>query len=185
MPLFRVQVFKSLSGSDREWSNTYLVDAADLDAAVTAAAPIPTHEQPLHGDVVTITRMRVSDTTEDTDVFASVPLGLIGTLYTAADHDWMPLFNTVRVDIGVVGGGRPSRKFYRPPIAEDEQVNGRLNASIKTLFDGTIADMISDVSTAGGTLVDPDGQLWITPSTQLPVQMRQLHRKRKKTTPAP
>lgn len=181
MALFRVQVFKQLDGSDREWSNTYLVDAADLASASLAAAPIPTHEQPLHGDNVTITRMRVSDTTEDTDVFDIIPLGLIGTAFSAADSEWLPLYNTIRVDIGVAGGGRPSRKYYRSPVWEDAQVNGRLNASIKTLFDGTIADLISDVSTAGGTLVDPDGQEWTTPNTLLPVQMRQLHRKRKKT----
>src|SRR6184192_1675970 len=111
MPIFRAQIFKQLDGSEREWSNTYPVQATDIDAAVTAVAGIPNHERPLHGDNVTITRMRVSDIVPGTDVFVIVPVGLVGTAFSAADQEWLPLFNTVRVDIQVAGGGRPSRKY--------------------------------------------------------------------------
>lgn len=181
MARFRAQVFKNLDFSDREWSNTYLIEADDLTAAEAAATVLGPLEVMLHGSQVLISRIRVSDIVVDTDVFSVVVVNLHGTAFVMATEDWLPLFNTVRVDIGVAGGGRPSRKYYRPPIQEEAQLRGILNTTYTDLFTGVVGDMISEVSTAGGQLVDPDGQAWINPAAQSKVQMRQLHRKRKKT----
>lgn len=182
MSIFRVQQFKRLDANDREWSNTYLIEADDLAAAVDAAAPLIGREQNVHADNVTILRQRISDTLPDTDVFTIVTAGVPGQAYVAADFQQLPLYNTVRVDIDVSGGGRPSRKYFRAPVGEQWNINGNLDTSVLTLFNDEVNGMIADVSASGGMLVDPDGQAWQTAHCQLAVQMRQLHRKRRKKT---
>jgi len=182
---FIIQIFKQLSGSDREWSNRWLVEAGDLGAVEDVVPNFAAMEKQLHLDNVTLTRARVSDTTPGTDVFSIVPIGLIGTRATGADGDWLPIYNTVRVDISVAGGGRPSRKFYRGPILESDQQAGFLDSAIISLFDTQVNGLISFLSGSGVELVDPDGQPLTTAVTQARVQERQLHRKRKKKVTSP
>lgn len=185
MPLFRCQIFKRIFGTDREWSNTYTINATDLATAVAAADPIPNREANFHADNIVFTRMRLSDLVPHTDVFTVVPLALLGSAYTVADNDFLPLFNCVRVDISVDGGGRPSRKYYRPPVGEQWQTKTVLDTTVRSLFHDEVVGMIADVISGGAQLVDPDGQAWSTPATFPAVAMHQLHRKRKKkpTTP--
>jgi hypothetical protein len=180
MAIFRVQIFKQLTGSDREWSNTYLCEAPDL---ATVEAVLPTvcdSEAQAFRDNVTVTRARASDTEPDTDVFAVFIANVIGSHGSSGDGAWLPLFNTVRVDINVDGGGRPSRKYYRPPILESEQQSGFLDPAVMAYFETVVGQLITDFSTGSCPLVDPDGQTLVTPSTFAKVQMRQLHRKRRK-----
>jgi len=185
MALFRVQQFKRLDSSDREWSNTYLIEATDLAAAVTAANPLLGREQNIHADNVTILRQRISDLDPETDNFVIVTSGLVGQAYTAEDFEQLPLYNTVRVDIDVFGGGRPSRKFYRAPVGEQWNINGNLDSTVLTLFNDEVAGMIADVVAQGGELVDPQGQAWTTPTTIAAIQMRQRHRRRRSAAPTP
>lgn len=183
MPLFRIQVFKQLTGSDREWSNTYLVSDPLFSSAVDAAVAIATAEAPLYLDNVTITRSRASDITPGTDVFATTSHNFIGSRATGADGDWLPLFNTFRADLNVTGGGRPSRKYYRLPFLESEQQAGFIDPTTLTTLVGLVNDIIVAANDAGPTLVDPDGQV-ITTAVGFPrVQMRQLHRKRRRAAP--
>src|SRR4029450_7030898 len=132
MAIFRVQVFKSLDSSDREWSNTYLCEADTIDTVAAVLPDVGDAEGQMHLDNVTVTRARVSDIEPDTDVFQIVTLGVLGTRGTAGDGDWLPLFNTVRVDIDVAGGGRPSRKYYRSPLLEGGQSRGGRGGNVLT-----------------------------------------------------
>jgi len=185
MAQFRIQVFKRLGSNPREWSNTYRVDAADLDTAVTLVPSIGSMEQQLHLDNVTITRALVSDVNPATDVFATVPMNLTGSRSGGSDGAWLPIFNTMRVDISVVGGGRPSRKFYRGPILESDQQGAFLSPTVVSLLTDQLNGLIAVAETNSTPLIDPDGQEWDTAVGQSAVQMRQLHRKRKKATPSP
>lgn len=185
MAQFRIQVFKRLAGSDREWSNTYRVNAADLDAASVGVPSIGSMEQQLHLDNVTITRALVSDVNPATDIFATIPLNLTGSRAGGSDGAWLPIFNTMRVDVQVVGGGRPSRKFYRGPILESDQQGGFLSPTLVTLLTDQVNGLITVLDGDGTPLIDPDGQEWDTAVGQSKVQMRQLHRKRKKKVTTP
>jgi hypothetical protein len=180
MTIFRIQVFQRLDSSDREWSNTWLCDAADIDTVVAGMPDFGDVTAQAHLDNVIITRARVSDILPDTDVFSIVTLGVIGTRGTGGDNDWLPLFNTVRVDFDVAGGGRPSRKYFRSPILEADQQAGQLADTVVTYFTTVGGEFISTASGGSFPLVDPDGQLLTAAHCQTQVQMRQLHRKRKK-----
>jgi len=180
MPLFKIQIFKKLEGSDREWSNVWICDATDLATVVAGMPDFGSNEAQFYLDNVIVTRARVSDTLPDTDVFSIVTLDLEGTRGTAGDGDWLPLFNTVRIDIDVEGGGRPSRKYIRPPLLESDQSRGILEDTVITYFTTVANQAIEVASTGSFPMVDPDGQTLITSHAQANVQMRQLHRKRKR-----
>ena len=185
MPIFRLQVFKQIAGSDREWSNTYLVSASSMAVAVDAATAIATAEAPLYLDNVTITRSRASDIVPGTDVFTTTTHGFVGSRGTGADGDWLPLFNTFRADLNVNGGGRPSRKYYRLPFLEVEQQAGFIVPVTLSTLTGIVNDIIAAANDSGATLVDPDSQLITTAVGISRVQMRQLHRKRRKAAVSP
>lgn len=181
MALFRVQVFKSIIGSDREWSNTYLVDSPDLDTVAATLSDVANQESHLYLDNVQVTRVRASDTTPGTDVFTIHTANITGDRGTAADGDWLPLFNCFRVDCDVAGGGRPSRKYYRGPMLEGDQQAGFIDPGVISNIDTQAGQLITIFSTGGCPWVDPDLQAVTAVHTQPKVQMRQLHRKRKKT----
>jgi len=175
---FVIQVFKTMGS--QVWTNRYFVSAPDLNAAITAATIIRDHEILIHKNQVTISSVRTSDTDPNTDVFNVAPLANLGTAGNIADM--IPLFNTVRVDLGVSGFGRPSRKYYRMPLDEADQSNGSLAAGIITLFNNTLTDLIGDLAANSTPLVDPDDQLITSASTRSPVQMRQLHRRKRRVS---
>jgi hypothetical protein len=179
MALFIVQVFKQ-AFDQRPWSNVYFINAGDLSAATVLAGDLVTAERDLHYDVVTFLRYRVSNTIPGDDVFSVTSVGLPGTI-SSSGADFLPLFNTLRVDFNVDGGGRPSRKFYRTPIAENEQTAGIIDASPLVTWQGRVTDFLDALGAAGIDWVDPDGQQIISGSVQRNVQMRQLHRRRRRS----
>lgn len=180
MALFTIQTFKHLGS--QKWTNRYIVDAADLAAATSAALIILDHERTRQLDVVTLDYARISTAATGDDVYTTLPYNLNGSASTGG-VDYLPLYNTVLVDIGVTGGGRPSRKFYRPPIRENEQSNGTLDSSVVAAFNTMVSDMISDLEDNSTPAVDPQGQALqgASVSTHPAVQERQLHRRRRRT----
>jgi hypothetical protein len=86
----------------------------------------------------------------------------------------------------VEGFGRPSRKYYRLPLAEDEVANALIGGTTLSGVEAAVTGAITAVDTAGGgdgELVDPDGQSWIVATAQQKIQMRQLHRRRRRAAP--
>lgn len=183
MALFKTQVFKSYLSGGREWTNVYLTECADLFAAASAAVIIWQHEQLFHKNQVIITKYRVSDETPGSDSFVVVPVGQPGTGGNAIGF-W-PLFNAVRVDFQAQGFGRPSRKYYRLPLIENDVDDGQIDPALTGGILTNLADMIADLAANSTPFVDPQGQLLGPPVVMGSVAMRQLHRKRRRTPPAP
>jgi hypothetical protein len=181
MPTHEVQVFKHLGQT--KWTNVYhLVAASDTDA-IAAANAIIAGEKAFHRDVVTFDYCRVSSSDPDDDSFSIITINDTGDVATSGAQ-YLPLFNCTRVDITVATGGRPSRKYYRIPVMEGDQQDGVFVAGYQTAINAAVQNIMDDVSAAGPTIVDPDDQPWDVPSCVGAVQMRQLHRRRRRT-PAP
>jgi hypothetical protein len=181
MATFLAQVFK-VYGAIR-WSNVYRFEAANLAEATTDVVPLlATAEHALLHPDMSVESIRISSATTGDDVFSVTPINEPGG--SAAADDPLPLFCTVRVDINVIGGGRPSRKYYRGNLTESVITGSTINDTTLTLFETTVNNLISDMNDAGHALEDPQQQDWDVASALRPIQMRQLHRKRRRT-PAP
>jgi hypothetical protein len=178
-PSFKVEIFKHF-GTSRPWANTYLLDAADLLDAQGMAESIVTAETQLHYTVVQYDRLLVSSTTPLDSVFEVTPLATTGQR-DSSGVQFLPLFNTVRVDFHAIGGGRPSRKYYRAPIGEFEQTDGLLETATLASWQSLIDSFLASLAGAGVAWVDPQSQVIDAGSVQRPVQMRQLHRKRRRS----
>ena len=179
MPVFTVQLFKNLTAvPDREWTNVYHVFADTLSAASALSAPIAEFEQSIHMNTVTISRARVSTLAPGDDAFNIIPLGLVGA---ATEAEYLPLYNTVRADIATAAGGRPDRKYYRLPLGENGQHNGVLEDAVREGVQSQLQDLIDTMNAESGVLVSADTGIWETAAVAAQVQMRQLHRKRRRT----
>lgn len=176
---FLVQIFKSHPLEPRAWSNDYVVDAGTLETGVAALAIIYAAESTFHNAATTFTHALVSSTVEFDNVFQSVPLNSPGERANPADN--LPLWNTVRLDVTATGGGRPGRKFYRLPLGESDVANyiidSGLAGEIKSAMDGVIADL---AALGVPWLVNGERAASET-NVFAKVQMRQLHRKRRRT----
>lgn len=180
MPFFTLQIFKE--GYGEKWSNTYTLEASGLAACLPLVDPVFQMEKSIHKSGVAFTYARVSDHVAGNDAFFVVPLNDFGAVTATASI--LPLFNTCRVDIDVEGFGRPSRKYYRLPLAEDEQAAGLIGGVTLSGIEAAVTGAITAVDSAGGgdgELSDPDGQAWVVATAVQKVQMRQLHRKRKRS----
>lgn len=182
MPHYLVQSFKTHNFEPRPWSNVYQIDAASLVVATNAAQTIVTAERQFHKVSVTFTYARISDITTPGDIYATLPINLPGVIADPADA--LPLWNTVRADISVVGGGRPSRKFYRLPLGEAEATGMAVLVGVRNQIITTLTQLVSDLAAASVFLEDPQAQRWSVVSVQERIQMRQLHRRRRRL-PAP
>jgi len=176
---FLVQIFKTHPLEPREWSNDYVVDAGTLEAGVAALAIIYVAESSFHNVATQFTHAIVSSTTPFDNVFQSVPLNTPGERTDPADN--LPLWNTLRLDVSAAGGGRPGRKFYRLPLGESDVSNyiigSGLLGDVKTAMDG----VISDLSGLGSPWLIGEGREALETFPFNKVQMRQLHRKRRRT----
>jgi hypothetical protein len=168
MPLWKVDVEK-LFGAEY-WTNRYIVDAPDIDTAGSKAAAIAQIERTVHRDLVTFTRWRVDDGVKDTDVFMITTMNVPGQ-YAAGAFPWLPLFNVAVVDFAVTLG-RPSRKYLRLPLLEEDVHNGQLIAGVITHLNTNYVNPL--VMLEG--YVDVDGQNILSGAVKPAVGMRQLRR---------
>jgi hypothetical protein len=169
MPMFAMDSQKVLNGEF--WTNRYMIEATDLATATTAAAFIRDKERNVHSTIVTFDKYRVSDTVVGTDVYQVVNDNVQGTR-AAPNGEWMPLFCVLRVDFNTVGGGRPSRKYLRLPLYEDDCYQGNTAQAIRTLVLTSYAGPLIGLA----NFVDVDGQAFSSASASLAVGMRQLRR---------
>lgn len=158
----------------RFWTNVYHVNALTLSAAASFANTViaPMHQSQLYEDF-SVVKTLVDHLADDT--FVSTPLALPGLSEAV---DFLPLFNTVKVNIAVDGFGRNDFKFIRGWLSEASIENGQINPSSIAVYQGLFDELISDGTAAGVDLVDSQGNLWLTAAVQQAVQMRQLHRRR-------
>lgn len=180
LPNYRIQIVKSIGA--QQWSNDYLVVATDLITAEGYGVTLMAMERGLHGNIVNFDYIRTSTTLKGDRSFNHNPINLLGQQDFGAG-EYLPLFNTVRVDFGT-GSADPARKYYRCPILESWQANG-------VLTPGTVAMLTTQAQTIlpGGSnpipLVTTKGNLVVNASVHAQVQMRQLTRRGKKKVVVP
>ena len=170
MPLYQLDIEKSLG--TETWTNVYHVNAGNLESCRDAIGLISVAEKTFHGTVVTFTRGRARTKIEGDDNYIIVPIGGQG----ARDlGQYLPLFNTFNVLWGAAQG-RPSRKYYRGPLSENDQAGGVLQGTIATQINTALNGLINNMPDIGCELVDVDGDVLLEASAQLVVGMRQLRR---------
>jgi hypothetical protein len=78
--------------------------------------------------------------------------------------------------------GRPSRKYWRLPLEEAAVLNGQVEPTFVTAWQGHVNDYFASPASAG--VIDVDGQLLVSGTIMAPVGMRQLRRgSRRRVTP--
>jgi hypothetical protein len=178
VPEFYAQTYKTHPFG--KWTNVYQFGAATLDEAVSDMLPIlETLELPMLHQAVTLKAVRFSTVTPGDSVFAIIPLNAGGT--SSDSGDLLPFFNCARVDISIIGGGRPSRKYWKGLLTESLVTAMQVNGGTATALEGAFNSAIADANDAGHAFHDNDGQDWDVATVQSLVQMRQMHRRRRKT----
>jgi hypothetical protein len=168
---------------DRFWENTYHVDvgsATDVPAGVISAFIDFARNALL--EIYTVERV-VRRPAGTTDAFIETIVGAAGLLEIGSNKA-LPLWNTVRVLLNA-GAGRPGVKFLRGILTQasliDEQnhIDGGSVSLIQGLFDA----LTNELSDESCWLVEgEDNKQVVSGIVQSTIQMRQQHRKRKKTT---
>lgn len=177
MPRYRIQTFKNIGGG-KEWSNSYWVQAVDLDEAQGFGSTIINAEGSIHRANVNFVRYRVSTAMPEDGVFVTVPVNFAGGLAIASGQ--LPLWDTVRVDFAVFGG-RPSYKFLRLPLEELDQQDGVLTSFFANQVKTFYADVLGTITVGGvvtSGLTDESGQAFVGITVHPRVQMRQTFRRR-------
>ena len=175
MRAYSVDIQKSLGGE--YWTNRYLIIDASLEDAVTTGTAIAEAERQVHYANVIFDKLRVSTVAIHDNVYQIVALGTTGML--TALTDYLPLWNVVRVDWNVNGGGRPSRKYLRLPVGEGNQNKGVLAPDVITFIENNYIAPIIDL----GAMVDPQSASIIGGVVMPLIGMRQLRRGSKKKKP--
>lgn len=173
MPVFKVDVEKQLG--TEFWTNVYYVDTPSLTDALLPMADIVVAERNITSNQVMFTKARVSDLVPGTDQFITTPLNQPGNV--ATEGTLLPLFNVLRVDLGV-GVGRPSRKYLRGVLHEAAVNFNTIEAASYASFQTAYADNLELIE----ELVDVDGQPIIDVTVNNQVGMRQLRRGSRRAT---
>lgn len=180
MPVFRVQV-NYIKGINQKWSNVWHVVAADI---LTAADSFVINSVPDLLPILNPACTLVSVLTSDplTTAFTVNTLNLAGT--STIGSAMLALFNCVRVIIPVAGFGRPDIKYMKGWLTEDSVSGDNINPDAVTVFTTHMDTMFSDAIASDAPLCSETGETYATAVVQPAVQMRQMHRKRKKSVPA-
>lgn|SRR5215208_6336210 len=180
MPVFRVQVFYKHGLADK-WTNVYHVDAAgivDAGAGFQAAC-----EAPLLACIATvcsIEKFLVSDPASA--AYVEIPVNLAGT--NGDTGSLIPFFNSIKVRFTTAAPGRPDYKFYKGFLGENVQDNGVVSTPTQTAFYDNLSGMLTDSALEGATLCSEAGDTWNGVIVQPAIQMRQMHRKRRRRSVA-
>jgi hypothetical protein len=181
MPIYRLQVNYTL-GLTGKWSNVWHFKATTM--AIAAGAPVIGMEDSLLAllDESCLIKSYLISAIDDDSFFTSDrnSAGLntdLGSL--------LPLYNTVKVIIPPTDFGRPDLKYLKGAVGENVQTDGILEPAYVTLVDDTITGMIGDMVSNATPLCTIDGQNYVNVSVQPAVQMRQMHRKRRKKPVVP
>jgi hypothetical protein len=178
MTILRVQV-NYARGLTEKWSNVWHADADSITDVVGAfGIAMKDHLLALLNENCSIVSVLISDIAGPD--FTIVSVDEPGT--DTSGGTLMPLFNCVKA-LFPVGLGRPDIKYLKGILTEDYHNNGSIGSTLATLVDNELTTMFTDVAAEGVTLVSDDAFPYANVSVQDAVQMRQMHRKRKKSTP--
>jgi len=179
MAVFRLQVFNQI-GEGAKWTNVYHIRASNLAATIDAfSTDMKAHLLEMLHASARIVRVLASDPL--TDAFSEISVEEFGT--SSFTDSLLPLFNCVKVSIGTAASGRPDVKFMKGWVTEESSDSGVVDPTALGNFINEFNSMIDDMSGDATPLVSDTNDAWGTATGQPAVQMRQLHRKRKKPTP--
>lgn len=179
MATVRLQIFYQV-GEGAKWSNVYHIDAPDLPGALVQFTDFM--KDPLLGllhSTARITKVLASSLLDDT--FSELSVEEAGT--SAFTDSALPFFDCVKLLIATAGLGRPDVKFLKGWLTEGNSSSGSIDSTplgdVLTDFQG----MIDSLATEGTPLVSENGDEWATASAPPLIQMRQMHRKRRRVVP--
>jgi hypothetical protein len=174
-PFWQVDVQKQLG--TEYWTNVYHVARSNQASARLFAEKVIALEREFHHNLTVFTSYRVTPFPGPAEGTV-VPVGLFGI---GGAGPYLPLFCCLRADFPAPTG-RPSRKYWRLPIEEVAQVNGQIEPTFVSAWQGVVDAFFASPDSAG--MIDIDGQL-LTSGRILPaVAMRQLRRgSRRRITP--
>lgn len=178
IPTHRLEIRKLYEG--HSYSNDYNVECPSMDDAEAMAISLVEFERSFHLNNVVFVSYRVSTVAVGDRIFRHQPIDTIG-LRLRSGTSQLPLFCTVRLDMRTVDSD-PCRKYYRPPLEETDQEDGHLSAGYWTAI--VAAWFVMNAAfPVGSKIVSNKGNNVVGASGFPDVQMRQLHRKRKKKVP--
>ncbi len=180
LPTHKIEIFKRYQSET--WDNSYLVVAGSMGAAETIAAALVAFERSFHLTPVIFDYVRTSTTIVGDRTFDHLVLNVNG-LMDVAGGILLPLFNTLRLDLRT-DDSDPGRKYYRMCfVAENIESDLTLKPAFLTARQSLI-DGLTDTPASLG-VVTPKGNDVINQKWADTVQMRQLHRRRKKKVTTP
>jgi hypothetical protein len=181
LPIFRVQVNYTLNTVNK-WSNVWHVQATTL-GNVSAACVTQMEEKllALLSNACVLKSFLISAV--DSDAFFTNDRNNPGT--NEDTGSLLPLWNCVRVVFPPTDSGRPDVKYFKGLVGENTQSGGILESAVQALVDTEVELMIDDMADNGTPLCGDTGQVYTSAQVQEAVQMRQMHRKRKKKVVAP
>jgi hypothetical protein len=93
----------------------------------------------------------------------------------------LPFWNACKLIFPPSDFGRPDLKYMKGVVGENVQTDGLLSTGFQTDMDNACSAMIADMIANATPLCSANGDFYETVSVQPLVQMRQMHRKRKKS----
>ncbi len=181
MATFRIQVNYVL-GTTGKWSNVWHITAADMaEAAVACTDVMLDRLVSVLSTTAVLKSFLVSDPASPAfttlDVNASGTNGDTGSL--------LPLFNSCKVLFPQADFGRPDLKYLKGFVGENVQTAGVIDSGSITAVDTAMVGLLTDMDGNGTPVCNESGVQYTVVEVQPAVQMRQLHRKRKKTVVTP
>jgi len=168
---------------DRFWENVWHLDVGALeDVPPEVILALEVFHLDILLDIYSLARI-VRRPAGSTDAFIEVIIEGAGHQAVGSQHA-LPLWNTVKLLLSG-GVGRPGSKFLRGFLTDamltDEQ--NHLTSGIITVVQTAANTLFNAVSDAECNFVfGADDRPAVSPTVQTAIQMRQPHRKRKKTT---
>lgn len=179
VPTHRVEIRKHQGG--HSWANDYLIESPTMDDVESAANALIQFERTLHYNNVMFDNARLSTMQIGDRNFRHIAINASG-IADASGLQFLPLFNTLRLDM-TTNDSDPCRKYYRLPIPESQQDGGVLSSALISGI-GPAFIAVIDGFPDGTSIVSNIGHIVINGGPFPEVQMRQLHRhKRKKIIP--
>jgi len=168
MAQFEITTTKFLGPADTiKWTNNYNTLAADILEAQDQADEIAALEALVLWDNVAIRVIEVRQVGASTGSRRNVFIE--GERADADPAVQLPLFNCVRVTL-IAGAGRPSLKYFRPPLVEVEVTGFNLTTGFTDDFDTNFVAPLVGL----GYVCNQAGNLITGYEVHQPVQMRQL-----------
>lgn len=168
---------------DRFWENVWHIDVgADTDVDPAVLSALQTFSINMLLTIYSVARI-VRRPAGSTDEFIEILVGAAGTRGLAGSFA-LPLFNTVRILLAA-GAGRPGLKYIRGLLKAvdiiDEQ--NHIDDDLITYVNEQLDIVLNALSDAGQQFViGAADKPVVSAEPDTTVEMRQLHRKRKKTT---